>query len=44
MTVTGGSQEATVRFEGHVMKKVILAVLLTAAVLFLILPNLSWAF
>jgi hypothetical protein len=32
------------QFEGQKMKKVILAVLLTAVALFLILPNLSWAF
>ena len=32
------------QLEGSEMKKVIFAVLLTALALFLILPNLSWAF
>ena len=32
------------QLEGWKMKKVILAVLLTALALFLVLPNLSWAF
>ena len=32
------------QLEEEVMKKVIFAVLLTALALFLIVPNLSWAF
>jgi len=32
------------QFEGQKMKKVVFAVLLMALVLFLIVPNLSWAF
>jgi hypothetical protein len=37
-----GSPYLSVPVQGDVMKKVILAVMLTALALFLILPNLSW--